>query len=76
MYKTKKVVLPILPLAKGDAVFRVGLIIMEDDKHGGLLLVVHQAVKAVSRVSGGAWRRGFHGQMTNGVAASEDSSPV
>ncbi|KAK2899962.1 hypothetical protein Q8A73_013091 [Channa argus] len=35
----------------GDEVFWVGLVIMEDDKHGGLLLVVDQTIVAVSRIS-------------------------
>lgn len=36
--------------AEGDEVFWVGLVIMEDHKHGRLLLVVHQTVEAVGGV--------------------------
>lgn len=35
---------------EGDEVFRVGLVIVEDHKHGGLLLVVHHTVEAVGGV--------------------------
>lgn len=35
---------------EGNEVFWVGLVIMEDHKHAGLLLVVHQTVVAVSGI--------------------------
>lgn len=60
---------------EGDEVFWVGLVIVEDHKHGGLLQVVHQTVEAV----GGVWASGrgaFQGRITECVTAGQDTSHV
>lgn len=65
----------LLSSAEGDEVFWVGLVIVEDHKHGGLLLVVHHTVEAV----GGVWgsRRGaYRGLITDCVTAGQDTGNI
>lgn len=62
-------------LVEGDEVFWVGLVIVEDHEHGGLLLVVHHTVIAV----GGVWasrRGGFQRRRTDFVTAGQDTSNI
>lgn len=60
---------------EGDEVFWVGLVIVEDHKHGGRLLVVHHTVKAVGGVRASR-RWGLHGRATDGVTAGQDTSDI
>lgn len=60
---------------EGNEVFWVGLIIMKDNEHGGLLLVVYQTVEAVGRVRTSR-RRGYHGGITDCITACKDTSNI